>query len=194
MESRPDGHVRITGAPLSRLLRLAYGVQDHAIVAPPAWASDRFDITATAAPGSRPDDVLGMMRTLLEERFALRVGQEMRERPAFVITRNRGAGPRLRRSQGCGSECGFRAGPGHLEGRGVTLDALAATLSTPLGRPVVVEGSTGDAFDLSLDWDPSAADPVAGLIEALDRQLGLTVVDQSRAVPVLVIQSVRPLA
>lgn len=211
MEARPDGRVIITGASLNRVLRLAYGVQDHGIVGVPTWAhTERFDITAMAAAGSMPGDVLAMLRTLLAEIFALRVEREVQERLVFVLTRRVTSHGQLRPSRGCdrpalsptqakGSAparqlCGFRVAPGRLEGTGVTLDALAATLSTPLGRAVVVDGPPFERFDLVVNWSTAAVDPVAALIEALDRQLGLSVVGERRGVPVLVIRSARPLA
>jgi uncharacterized protein (TIGR03435 family) len=212
MEWLPEGEVRIAGASLYRLLRLAYGVQDHAIVGAPAWmASDRFDITATAAPGSTPEAVLQMLRTLLAQRFALRTEHKAQRRLVFTLTRGRTSGTELRPSLGCESNlqaslprpragsvatrrpCGFRVGQGRIDGAGIDLHALAATLSTPLGRLVVVEGPASGKFDFVLTWNTAAADPVATLAEALDRQLGLTIVSQQRVVPVLVIRSARPL-
>jgi uncharacterized protein (TIGR03435 family) len=211
MQSLPDGQVRIAGASLHRLLRLAYGVQDHAIVSAPGWmSSDRFDITATAAPGSTPEAVLQMLRTLLNRSFALRVDPDVRTRPVFTLTRVGTAGTKLRPSRGCESNlppplqpparslaaqppCGFHAGHGRLAGVGIDLHALAATLSTPLGRAVVVEGPAFGPVDFVLTWNAAAADPVASLTEALERELGLTIVSRQRDVPVLVIRSARPL-
>lgn len=215
MESQPGGRVLITGASFNRLLRLAYGVQDHAIVGVPTWAhTDRFDITARAAAGSRPSDVLGMLRTLLAEHFALRAEHEVQERLVFVLKRRETSHGQLRPSRGCEpptisatsarhqaeasgptrQPCGFRVGPGRLEGTAVSFDALASTLSTPLGRAVVVDGPAFERFDIQISWNARAADPVAELIEALDRQLGLSVVGERRGLPVLVIRSARPLA
>ena len=212
METQPDGRVLITGASLNRLLRLAHGVQDHATVDAPAWAStDRFDITAMAAAGSSPADLLAMLRTLLAKQFALRSEHKVQERWVLVLKRRELHG-QLRPSSGCGSPalstispshqsersgpprppCGFRVGPGRLEGTNVTFDALAATLSTPLGRPVVVDEPVFERFDLLVSWNAATADPVAALIDALDRQLGLTATSERRGVPVLVIRSVRP--
>jgi uncharacterized protein (TIGR03435 family) len=135
-----------------------------------------------------------MLRTLLVQQFALRAEHEVRERLVFVLKRRESHG-QLRPSRGCGptrQPCGFRVGPGRLEGTAVTFDALAATLSTALGRPIVIDGSASEPFDLLVSWNAAAADPVAALIEALNRQLGLTAVSGMRGVPVLVIRSARP--
>ena len=152
-----------------------------------------------------------MLRTLVAQRFALRTEHDAHMRPVFALTRRRTSGTELRPSLGCESNrqaslprpraglvatsrpCGFRVGQGRLEGVGVNLHALAATLSTPLGRLVVVEGRASEKFDFVLTWNTAAANPLTTLAEALDRQLGLTIVSQQRVVPVLVIRSVRPL-
>lgn len=199
MQSLPDGQVRIAGASLHRLLRLSYGLQDHAILDAPAWMrTDRFDIAATAAPDTTPDAVLEMLRLLLAERFALRTEHEVRRRAVFTLSQARVSGERLRPSQGCDRPgqppCGFHVGPGRIEGVGVDLHALAATLSTPLDRAVVVDGPAIGSLDVVLTWNAAAADPVAALIEALDRQLGLTIRREERDLPVLVIRSGRPIA
>lgn len=211
MRLLPDGRLRITGASLRRVLRLAYGLQDQAIVGAPAWMNaDRFDITATAPPGSTPDAVRQMLRTLLQQRFALRAEHDVQKRPVFVLARTRTSGTELRPSRGCQSDvqsvpapapaasamarppCGFEAGPGRLEGTGIDLHALAATLSTRLERAVMVDEPAYARFDFVLMWNTAAADPVAALTEALDRQLGLAVVSEQRDLPVLVIRSARP--
>ena len=54
----PDRSVGITAAPLRVLIRLAYGVQDQAIVDAPAWmASTRFSIDATPPANAGADAI-----------------------------------------------------------------------------------------------------------------------------------------
>jgi uncharacterized protein (TIGR03435 family) len=89
--------------------------------------------------------------------------------------------------------CGFRVGPGRIEGTNVTLDAVAATLSTPLGRPLVVDGGGIGTFDVVLAWNPRAGDSVEVLVAALRDELGLTLVTDVRDVPVVVVRSARRL-
>jgi uncharacterized protein (TIGR03435 family) len=148
-----------------------------------------------------------MVRALLSQRFALRVEHDVQRRLVFSLSRARIAGTSLRPSQGCEASshtgsprsrsarpCGFHLGPGRLEGVGVDLHALAATLSSPLGRAVVVEGPAIGRFDFVLAWNAAADDPAAALIDALERELGLTIRSDERDLPVLVIRSGRPLA
>ena len=156
MEARPDGRVLITGASLNRLLRLAYGVQDHGIVGVPAWAhTERFDLLrwlrqarrrGTYSPccarywpssslcGSSTRSTSGSSWVLTRRDTSHRaVAAVARLRPPALSptspTQAEGSAPARQL-------CGFRVAHGRLEGTGVTLDALAATLSTPLGRAV----------------------------------------------------------
>jgi uncharacterized protein (TIGR03435 family) len=87
--------------------------------------------------------------------------------------------------------CGFHAGPGRLEGRGVDLHALAAALSTSLGQLVIVDGLARDRFDFVLTWNAGGDDPTEAVAEAVKTQLGLAIAEEQRRVPVIVIRSVR---
>ena len=73
----PDGSVRITAATIQALLRLAYGIQAHAVVDAPAWtATTRYDIRATPARPASPAATCSIPRALLAEHFGLRVAHE----------------------------------------------------------------------------------------------------------------------
>jgi uncharacterized protein (TIGR03435 family) len=202
-----DGSVRLTAASLRVLVRLAYGVQDDAIVDAPAWmASVRYTIAATPSRHASPQATLAMLRALLADRFGLRVERTWRERRVFVL-RVPAHAPGLRPASRCSADrtvpadratampdtlppCGFHVGPGAIEAVGVDVHALAATLSTPLGAQVIVEAPRRDRFDLRLRW---TAGDTSTLVEALRAQVGATVSEQERRVPVVVIQSARRL-
>jgi uncharacterized protein (TIGR03435 family) len=201
----PDGSVRITAAPLRVLIRLAYGVQDDAIVDAPAWmASSRYTIAATPPEDAAADTTLPMLRALLAEHFGLRVGHEWRRQRVFLLHVPAGA-PGLQPPTRCSPmqvdtpdsaigvpgtlpPCGFHVTPGRIEATGVDVQALAATLSTPLGRQVIVESPGPDRFDARLEWPAS---DTSRLVEALRTQVGATVSEQHRRVPVIAIHSVR---
>lgn len=203
----PDGSVRITAAPLRVLIRLAYGVQDQAIVDAPAWmASARFSIDATPPANAGADATVTMLRSLLADRFALRVVQGSRTQRVFSL-RASARGSDLRPATPClatpmtasvaqtqtrsaPARCGFRVAPGRIDATAADLHELAATLSTFLDAQVVVESARADRFDLRLRW-PATDTGVATLIDALRTQAGLEVSERQQLVPVLAIQSAR---
>ena len=100
----PNGRLNATNVTLEELLRRAYGLLESQVIGGPAWMrSDRFDVVATAgAPPPRGvDDVLLMLRALLQERFHLDARLEKRELPAYVLMHTRAdrtLGPGLRPS------------------------------------------------------------------------------------------------
>jgi uncharacterized protein (TIGR03435 family) len=88
-----NGRFSATNVPLRLLIRIAYAVQDFQIVGGPSWQmSNKFDITAKAAEGTATamPAVLSMVKTLLADRFKLKVHTETRELPisALVIARS----------------------------------------------------------------------------------------------------------
>src|SRR6185437_14309279 len=65
-------------APLGFFIRRAYGLEDYQVSGPSVLDS-RFDILASAAPGSTKEQVNLMLQNLLEERFHLRFHYVMKE-------------------------------------------------------------------------------------------------------------------
>ena len=88
------GRFTMLNAPLRFLVLRAYGpLFDFQIISGPDWQkSRRFDIQATAESAAVGDEMLPMLRTLLEERFQLKVHTETREMPiyALVVARDDG--------------------------------------------------------------------------------------------------------
>lgn len=202
---RPDGSVRITAASLRTLIRLAHGVQDHAIVDAPSWAaSARFSIEATARGYTTPDDTLAMLRALLADRFGLRLAHESRLQPVIVLGLSTGADG-LRPPTPCVAatdsstdparvivrlpRCGFEVRPGLIRATGVDAQALAHTMSMALDARVVIEPVRTDRVDMELRWPP-ASHGTQPLIDALQSQLGATVIQRERQMPVVVVRSV----
>jgi uncharacterized protein (TIGR03435 family) len=104
----PGGRFEIRGLPLRALIFMAYS--SNSIVAPaqvvggPAWLdSDAFDITAKgegelAGPNGFTPHLIAMVRTLIMERFRLKVHPGTRELPVYelVLANSNGKlGPRL---------------------------------------------------------------------------------------------------
>ena len=88
------GRLTATNSTLQMLIMAAYQKQPFQIVGgPPWWRSDKFDINARAAdPSLTTDQMLEMLKTLLADRFKLKVHTETREVPiyALVVARSDG--------------------------------------------------------------------------------------------------------
>ena len=97
-----NGRFSATNVPLRLLVRMAYGVHDFQIDGGPPWqTSQRFDIVAKAEEGftGGQQSMLPLVKTLLADRFKLKVHTEMRDMPvsALVIARDDGKlGPHLK--------------------------------------------------------------------------------------------------
>jgi uncharacterized protein (TIGR03435 family) len=231
---QPNGGVRFTGFRLRTLITIAYGSprlqRFDQFIGGPSWLGvDRFDIVAKAegdisadAQGRRSDRLPAMLRTLLTDRFRLRVHDETREMPAFALrlARKDGTrGPQLRESTiECprfvtgmplpqpdpDRWCGIRAVGGTIVGRGVPATGIAGNLSGyPEVDRVVIDrtGLTG-RYDFQIDYAPAVAGapdaaPNGGpsLFTALTEQLGLSLQPEKAVLPVIVIDHVeRPTA
>src|SRR5688572_26729908 len=97
----PNGRFVATNSTLRSLILRAYRFHDSQLVGAPEWIDrERFDIDARVAtpPPEGPEALIPMLRTLLGERFALRSHIELRQLPAYVLTRAREGrlGPQIR--------------------------------------------------------------------------------------------------
>jgi len=102
---QPGGRLIVQGFSVRMLMARAYGVTDSRIIGGGNWLqSERFNIEAKAAskdigPGGTitPDQLQGMLQTLLEDRFKLRLHREERDVPSFDLVSAKG-GPKIKRS------------------------------------------------------------------------------------------------
>jgi uncharacterized protein (TIGR03435 family) len=171
------------------VLVAAYDLEEFRIIGGPEWLDrDRFDIQARAASPVTRKEAMPMLRTLLEERFALRAHTERREHPVYALVVNRTAasglrpasaaacvdrGPQPRRLEpGELPSCGLLpARPGGLSGRSVSLQLLAAQLSPIVRRPVIDRTGLGGLFDIDLEWEIDEAQRAALAVLLPDRPL-----------------------
>jgi uncharacterized protein (TIGR03435 family) len=220
----PGNVVVATAMALRDLIWTAYGggriLNASQIVGGPAWLlTDRFDIRAkgsadgTAGADDGPTRTLAMLRTLLEDRFEVRVHVERRSQDAYVLVSSRGgAGAALHQSTatcatadwtappGADRWCGFRVGRTGTTVRGVTMFQFTTYLGNiaAVGRPVQDGTGLAGAFDFDLRFasEPGVAteaDQPVSIFTALQEQLGLRLQGTKTAVDVLVIdQASRP--
>jgi uncharacterized protein (TIGR03435 family) len=188
---------------LHDLIQVAYGaplalLATQVVGGPPWVASERFEITAKAeglvnAPAGGRDLLLAMMRTLLADRFQLRLHRESRQLPIFnlVLDRSDGKlGPRLRPEDAqCVSLstpaaptvdrsrwCGFtRVAAGAISARGMAIDDFASGISTRPDIQRVIRNRTGlsGKFDLDLEYAPSSLAQTDALVPSTRPESGV---------------------
>ncbi len=230
------GRLSMQNLTLRRLILNAYGVQDYQLVGDAPWlASEHYDIQATTADKTSVQEMEGpMLQVLLEERFRLTVHRETRELPVYELVAGRDGSKLQRSAEGsctpysadlapppapvpgqkinyCGLHVSVDGLNRAIEGKGVTMAALATTLSrnytSDLRRNVIDRTGMAGIFDLNLKWriDPLASPVSAGVVpadsagpslfNALEDQLALKLQQAKGPVEVLVIDHVeRPSA
>jgi uncharacterized protein (TIGR03435 family) len=214
------GRLTLTNRTLRSLVQFAYApIEQPQIVGGAEWVDrDRFDITAkmegTPAPGRANAEAARLgLRTLLAERFRLKLRKESRELPVYALVVARADGrlgvglrprpdlncagfvpkPELPDLKGNAPLCGYmRGGQGTLTYRGVTLSLLAGSLTSGrVDRLVIDQTELSGPFDIDLTWavetDPTASADVPSIFTALQEQLGLKLEPTRASVEVFVI-------
>ncbi len=188
VQRQAGGRFNAKNMPLRALITFSYQIQGFQLVGAPDWtASSHFDIVAKAAgdpppvaPGSGPDQLMLMMRTLLAERFKMVAHRETRELPiyALVLARRDGKpGPQLRQAvTDCAARaaaarsggpppgpppgpdspvtCGMRMMPGKMLFGGMPLSQFANGLSPQVQRVVLDRTGLAGNWDFELSYAP----------------------------------------
>jgi len=195
--------VTIEAYGLEGLIMDAYQLSEsNQISGGPPWMSAdsvRFDIAAIAPGEVVPsnENVRLMLRTLLADRFRLKVHRVTGERPvyALVVAKN---GPKLKESAP-DKESSITAGgakTAQITMANVTAERLAIQLSSGLDRPVVDKTGLKGHYDVKLNWIPEFAGPPppgsdgVNLFTAVQEQLGLRLEPQKASIDILVIDHV----
>ena len=195
----PGGRLTATQATLRDLIRRAYDVQDVRIAGGSEWmTSDRFEVAAASEAGGGVDRLQAMLRSLLQERFALRTRVETRDVPVYhlVTTRRDGStGAQLRPSRVDCAALRLKRGPGgtapangsepecqvsfRLSGgsmtisfKGETTSELARRVIPERDRPVVDKTGLSGTFDGELTFAP---EPLPGFPRLPGSENGLSV-------------------
>jgi uncharacterized protein (TIGR03435 family) len=196
---------------LADLITFAYGLHARQIDGGPSWmTSDPYDVTGLpGAPGiPNQEQLRGMVRQLLEDRFQLAFHRETRDQSVYAIVMGEG-GHKLARNdsnpQGLPSLL-FR-GLGMLPAVNATMADLAGVMQAAvMDRPVVDRTGLEGRYDFTIRWTPDESqfaglgvrvpppsdDPNAppGLFTAFQEQLGLKLESTRAPAEVLVIDRV----
>ncbi len=180
----PSGRFAWNRMTLKQLMPSAYSeLQFKEIAGGPNWIeTEIFDIAATSpealseiGPDGAPVGLFRRLRTLLEDRFALKVHVESRTRPVYALetgatpmvfgpgftrvdidcaatARETAAGRREALPSGQQPPCSLSPGPGRVRGRAISLAQLVGVLEAPAGRPIIDRSGLTGRFDLELRW------------------------------------------
>jgi uncharacterized protein (TIGR03435 family) len=170
--------------PLMNAVSLAFDLPLNQLARPlPDLTGEPFSIDARMPVSTSNADLRLMLRSLLIERFKLRVHVETREQDGYALTmarRDGRLGPKLRPSQvDCrarmealrrnepvppqpeGSRpCGIKNGPGLIDLSGMPLSSLAQWIANAAGRPVVDRTGLAGMFDAEMQWSPATSGPL----------------------------------
>ena len=186
-----DGRFTATNVTVAALIAAAYGgtipLDAQRMSGLPSWATrDRFDIEARVdrvEPSEDSEDdaaifaAFAMVRTLLADRFALRVHEDSRVEPVYALVRDSRlkagltltgrdcdafaqGGPFAESPPGPDGRplapCGVRVRRGEIVASGGTLAVLARRLSAVAGvdREVIDLTNDPNRYDFTLHWDP----------------------------------------
>jgi uncharacterized protein (TIGR03435 family) len=195
----PEGMVEASNITLMRMIVGAYDVTEAQVADAPAWVKqDRWDLTAkTESPQTnlQPDQASRMLRTLLEDRFKLKVRREHREMPVYRIIVDRG-GVKMKPAAEPGLDsASTRGGPNgmQIEAKRMRMPRLAQMLSRYADRPVIDRTELTGAYDFTLEWAPETASAEAAgasLFTSVREQLGLRLEAVRDQVEVLAIERV----
>jgi uncharacterized protein (TIGR03435 family) len=193
---------------LRDLMMIAYEVDPRQILGGPAWvATDEYDIDAVAVEGVQANQSEeAMLKELMTDRFQLKVHQEQRVMPVYVLEVTKG-GPKLKAAEADRPENSGCEHIGVCSFQNRTVASFSRFMQfVVLDKPVVDKTGLEGTFDFELKWTPDESQfrgmgirvpPLSdgttvlpGLFTAIQEQLGLKLEPQKIPFEVFVIDQV----
>ena len=195
------GRLAVDGITAANLIRNAYDLRPEEIIGGPSWLdAERFQVNATHPPESGTPQVNAMLRSLLEDRFALKAHRDRRELPKYRLVladANGRLGPQIRKSAAqCPrphpeTPCSMRAGGNELVMQETTIRQFLDYIESVAGRRIDDQTGLNGEYDLTLTWSRNSNDVERpAFVTALQEQLRLKLEPTRGPVDVLVIDSV----
>ena len=175
------------------LISMAYGVDSRYILNPADWFdTQNYDVEARVEGGQKLtyEQMKPLLQHLLEQRFGLATHWTTKPSEGYelVVAKN---GPKLVKSKGPAAFGGYLLSNG-MDLRDCSMPGLAASLTHPIGYPIVDKTGISGTYDIKMSFAP-ANKPDSGLPDiftALQEQLGLKLERAKVPVQFLVIDHV----
>ena len=194
-----DGRVTASKVDLVDLIVSAYSLYRWQVVDAPAWANTwespnqpgLFDVQATARRGANEDDMRQMMRTMLADRFRLRVHRENRVQKIYELVVEPGGHklPPSGRKYVPSEDVWLRNDPNpwtaRLDVDGITMTQLARNLGLPMETLVIDRTGLSGVYRVTAKW--GSVPGTREIFEAFPAQLGLRFQEATGPVEYLII-------
>ena len=190
------------------LISTAYHVRMFQLSELPGWAeSARYDIEAKGQGNLSEEELVSMLRGLLEDRFKLTYHKLTKEGPVYALVPARG-GIKLKESDAgpCAALDPDKRDPvvcdsyftrrNQIDAKRITMQNFAIAIATQMDRPVIDETGFTKRFDAHLEFEPTEvtadAAGTAGqsIFTAIQEQLGLKLEAQKGPVEYFVIDHI----
>jgi uncharacterized protein (TIGR03435 family) len=186
------------------VMSFAYSVNRNQIVNAPDWfESKHFDIRGTADQPGIPNitQQQEMLRSLLEERFSMKLHHDQREMQRVVITVAHG-GPKLAPTTSTeflpDLSCNGGSSIRDCKFVAISMDLFAEGMRFFVNRPVINQTGLDGKYDFHLKWTPDDAptstdsNAPPSLYTAMPEQIGLKAEASKGPTDVLVIDHAEP--
>jgi len=164
-----SGNRLTTLGTLATLVMAAYDLRLHQVSGGPDWNDGAgnpllFDIQANTESGVlTPDRVRPMLRSLLAERFRLKVHQETKEIPLYTVTVDKN-GPKLKETAP-GTETGSKFAISHgvwkFTYTNITLPELVTRIASNFDQPLLDRTGLTGGYDVVLEYRRANLNPGA---------------------------------
>ena len=189
MNDEPDG-LHYSSVALRSCILAAWGIRTDQLEGLEPRAPERYDIEAKSGHPVSHETLMAMLRTLLEDRFQLKVHETPTVMPVYRLNVAKG-GPKLRESAANDADTGFSGGRNPRLDARMSLERFSEFLSGYTDRPVIDSTGLTSAFTFTLNWSVgnSPSETEDSLFSAVEK-LGLKLDPATAPVRVIVVDKV----
>jgi uncharacterized protein (TIGR03435 family) len=213
---QPGGRLSANGFSLKTLIIMANHIAQFQISGADGWmADDRWSIEAKAEDVTEipawsvpyPPEIMALrLRTLLEDRFGLKLHREKREMKAYKLTMGKKGSKLISGDESAHGR--MSAGPGEIRASAVSMGQFAMYLNKIMDLPVIDKTGLEEFYKVDLKFAPESSRPLSvptaadgsaapsvsnapSIFDAIEEQLGLELKLAREQVEFLVVDSAR---